>query len=79
VNLRRYLDALRAPGVARVAGFAFAGRLPFAIVGLSMILLMRRETYSYGEIGAVLATESIAIALTAGPLGRLVNPSARHA
>ena len=60
MNLRRYLDVLRAPGVARLAVFTFAGRLPFAIVGLSMILLMRRETYSYGEIGSVLAAKSIA-------------------
>jgi len=73
VNLSRYLDVLRAPGVARLAVFTFVGRLPFAIVGLSMILLMRREAYSYGEIGTVLAAESIAIALTAGPLGRLVD------
>jgi MFS family permease len=73
VNLRRYLDVLRAPGVARLALCTFLGRLPYGIVGLSMILLMRREAYSYGEIGAVLAAESVAIALTAGLLGRLVD------
>jgi MFS family permease len=70
VNLRRYIDVLRTPGVARLAFFTFVGRLPFAIVGLSMILLMRREAYSYGEIGTVLAAESVAIALTAALLGR---------
>src|SRR6266511_5762740 len=65
VNLSRYLDVLRTPGVARLALFTLIGRLPFAIVGLSIVLLMRRGGYGYGEIGAVLAGESVAIALTA--------------
>ena len=51
VNLRRYLDVLRTPGVARLAVFTLVGRLPFAIVGLSIVLLMRHEGYGYGEIG----------------------------
>ncbi|MET0614860.1 MAG: MFS transporter [Thermoleophilaceae bacterium] len=73
MNLRRYLDVLRTPGVARLAVFTLVGRLPFAIVGLSIVLLMRREGYGYGDIGVVLAAESVAIALTAAPLGRLAD------
>ena len=73
VNLRRYLDVLRTPGVARLAAFTLVGQLPFAIVGLSIVLLMRREGYGYGDIGVVLAAESVAIALTAAPLGRLAD------
>ena len=53
MNLRRYLDVLRAPGVARVAVFALIGRLPFGTLPLSMVLLMRHEGYEYGQIGAV--------------------------
>jgi hypothetical protein len=45
VNLSRYLDVLRVPGVARVAAFATMGRLPFAIVPLSIVLLTREEGY----------------------------------
>ena len=45
MNLGRYLEVLRAPGVARVAVFAMLGRLPFAIVPLSILLLMREEGY----------------------------------
>lgn len=73
MNLRRYLDVLRTPGVARLAAFTLVGRLPFAIVGLSIVLLMRHEGYGYGDIGVVLAAESVAIALTAAPLGRLAD------
>ncbi|MEA2365707.1 MAG: hypothetical protein QOE69_883 [Thermoleophilaceae bacterium] len=77
MNLRRYLDVLRAPGVARLALFTLIGRLPFAVVGLSIILLMRREGYGYGEVGAVLAAEGTAIALTAGFVGRLADRAGR--
>jgi MFS family permease len=77
VNLSRYLDVLRTPGVARLALFTLIGRLPFAIVGLSIVLLMRRQVYGYGEIGAVLAGESVAIALTAAVVGRLADRTGR--
>jgi MFS family permease len=77
VNLSRYLDVLRTPGVARLALFTLIGRLPFAIVGLSIVLLMRREGYGYGDIGAVLAGESVAIALTGALIGRLADRSGR--
>jgi hypothetical protein len=42
VKLGRYLEVLRTPGVARVALFATTGRLPFAIVPLSIVLRSRR-------------------------------------
>ncbi|HZC13676.1 MAG TPA: hypothetical protein VE270_06620, partial [Thermoleophilaceae bacterium] len=71
MKLSRYLDVLRRPGVARVALFATIGRLPFAIVPLSIVLLMREEGYHYGEIGVVLGAEGVAIGLTAGFVGRL--------
>ena len=73
VNLRRYLDVLRAPGVARVVVFALIGRLPFGTLPLSMVLLMRHEHYDYGQIGAVLATEALAVGVTAVFVGRLVD------
>jgi MFS family permease len=77
VNLSRYLEVLRAPGVARVAVFAMLGRLPFAIVPLSILLLMREEGYQYGQIGAVVGAESLAVGVTAGFVGRLVDRSGR--
>jgi len=65
VDLRGYLEVLRTPGVARVASFALLGRLPFGTLPLSILLLMRREHYDYGQIGAVLAAEALAVAATA--------------
>jgi MFS family permease len=73
VNLRRYLDVLRAPGVARVVLPALIGRLPFGTLPLSMVLLMRHEHYDYGEVGAVLATEALSVGVTAVFVGRLVD------
>ena len=73
MSLTRYLDVLRAPGVARLALFALVGRLPFGVLPLSIVLLMRNEGYDYGQIGAVLAAEALAVGLTAVFVGRLVD------
>jgi MFS family permease len=73
MNVSRYLEVLRAPGVARVAVFTATGRLPFAIVPLSIVLLMREEAYDYGEIGIVVGAEALAVGLTAAFVGRLVD------
>jgi MFS family permease len=73
MNLTRYLDVLRAPGVARVAVFALIGRLPFGTLPLSIVLFMRHEHYEYGQIGAVVATEALAVGLTAVFIARLVD------
>jgi MFS family permease len=78
MKLSRYLEVLRQPGVARVALFAAIGRLPFAIVPLSIVLLMREEGYGYGEIGAVVGAEGVAIGVTAGFVGRLVDRIGRR-
>ena len=73
VNLSRYMEVLRTPGVGRLALFALVGRLPFGVLPLSLVLLMRREDYDYGEIGAVLGAEALAVGLTAVFVGRLVD------
>jgi MFS family permease len=73
VNLRRYIDVLRTPGVGRVAVFALIGRLPFGTLPLSIVLLMRKEHYDYAQIGAVLAAEALAVAATAVVGARLID------
>lgn len=78
MKLGRYLDVLRTPGVARVTLFAATGRLPFAIVPLSIILLMREQGYHYGQIGAVVGAEALAVGVTAGFVGRLVDRVGRR-
>ena len=77
VKLNRYLDVLRTPGVGRLAVYTAVGRLPFAIVGLSIVFLMRREAYGYADIGITLAAESVAIALTGVFIGRLADRTGR--
>ncbi len=78
MKLGRYLAVLRLAGVARVALFATTGRLPFAIVPLSVVLLMREEGYQYGQIGAVVGAEALAVGVTAGFVGRLVDRVGRR-
>jgi MFS family permease len=78
VNLSRYLEVLRVRGVARVAAFATMGRLPFAIEPLSIVLLMREESYDYGQVGAVVGAEALAVGVTAGFVGRLVDRVGRR-
>jgi len=78
MKLGRYLEVLRTPGVARVAAFATTGRLPFAIVPLSIVLLMRQEGYHYGQIGAVVGAEALAVGVTAAFVGRLVDRVGRR-
>jgi MFS family permease len=73
MGLGLYLQVLRTPGVARLVGFTATGRLPFAIVPLSIVLLMREEGYDYGEIGVVVGAEALAVGLTAALVGRLVD------
>jgi MFS family permease len=73
VGLRRYLEVLRTPGVGRLAAFALLARMPFGVLPLSIVLLMRREDYDYGAIGAVLGAEALAVGLTAVFVGRLVD------
>ena len=73
MGLRRYLEVLRTPGVGRLAGFALLARMPFGVLPLSIVLLMRREDYDYGAIGAVLGAEALAVGLTAVFVGRFVD------
>jgi MFS family permease len=73
MRLSRYRDVLRQPGVGRLALFTTVGRLPFGILPFAVVLLMREESYGYGEIGAVLAASALAVGLTAAFVGRLID------
>lgn len=59
--------------MGRLAGFTLLARMPFGVLPLSIVLLMRREDYDYGAIGAVLGAEALAVGLTAVFVGRLVD------
>ena len=71
--LKPYADILRRPGAAAFFTSGVLGRMPISMTGLGIVILIARETGSYGLAGAVSGTSVVATALT-GPLqGRLVD------
>ena len=73
MRLRVYLDVLRKPSVSRLLGSAVVGRMPTAMAGLAIVLLVREAGGSYAVAGLVAGAYSIALALTSPLLGRLVD------
>jgi MFS family permease len=73
MRLRVYLDVLRTPSVSRLLGSAVVGRMPTAMAGLAIVLLVREAGASYAVAGLVAGAYSIALALTSPLLGRLVD------
>jgi MFS family permease len=73
MRLRIYLDVLRTPSVARLLSSAVVGRMPTAMAGLAIVLLVRAAGGSYAVAGLVAGSYSVALALTSPLLGRLVD------
>jgi len=73
MRLRIYLDVLRTPSVTRLLSSAIVARMPTAMAGLAIVLLVRGGGGSYAVAGLVAGTYSIALALTSPLLGRLVD------
>jgi MFS family permease len=73
MRLRIYLDVLRTPFVTRLLSSAVVGRMPTAMAGLAIVLLVREGGGSYAVAGLVAGTYSVALALTSPLLGRLVD------
>jgi MFS family permease len=73
MRLRIYLDVLRTPSVARLLSAAVVGRMPMAMAGLAIVLVVREAGGSYAVAGMVAGAYSVALALTSPLLGRLVD------
>ena len=71
--MSRYLDLLRAPGVARLIAATSLGRLPYGMNVLALILLLRSEGFSYAEVGIVTGSAGLALGVTAPALGRMID------
>jgi len=71
--LRPYLDLLATPGAKVFSGAAFVARMPMAMLGLGMVLLIVAHDGSYGLAGAVAATEALASAVMAPMISRVVD------
>ncbi|AYN34793.1 MFS transporter [Streptomyces albus] len=68
-----YGPLLRTPGAWTFLLPGFAARQPFAMLTLSIVLLVRHTTGSYGTAGAVAAVTGVAMALCAPLGGRLAD------
>jgi MFS family permease len=52
---------------------AAVGRLPYGMLVLALILLLRAEGFSYAETGLVTGASGLAVGATAPVLGRVVD------
>ncbi|WNF00228.1 MFS transporter [Streptomyces luomodiensis] len=68
-----YRHLLRTPGAWTFLLPGFAARQPFAMLTLSIVLLLRHTTGSYGVAGAVAAVTGVAMALFAPQSGKLAD------
>jgi MFS family permease len=71
--LTPYVDLMRRPGAAAFFCAGVLGRMPISMIGLGIVILISRETGSYGLAGAVSGVSVVAIALTGPVQGRLVD------
>ncbi|MEK9665205.1 MAG: MFS transporter [Candidatus Nanopelagicales bacterium] len=63
-----YADILKIPGAASFSAAAFIARLPIAMVGLGIVLMVSAVRGSYAEAGAIAAVYTVSSALVS-PLG----------
>jgi MFS family permease len=68
-----YLEIFRIPGARRFSAACFVGRMPMAMVGLGVILVVSAATGKYGIAGAVSATGSLCYAFVTPQVGRLMD------
>ena len=68
-----YLEIFRMPGARRFSAACFLGRMPMAMVGLGVILVVSAATGKYAIAGAVSATGSLCYAFAAPQVGRLMD------
>jgi MFS family permease len=71
--MRRYLEILRTPHVARLFAASLLARLPIGINGLAVVLLLRAETGSFGVAGATSGALALGTGLGAPFAGRIVD------
>lgn len=71
--LQTYRRVLANPGTLRFSATGLVARLPIAMVGLGIVLLVSTKTGSYGLAGAVSAAFLLANGLMAIPIGRIID------
>jgi MFS family permease len=71
--LKPYVHLMRRPGARAFFVAGIVGRMPISMLGLGIVILIARESGSYGLAGAVSGVAVIAGALTGPIQGRLVD------
>ncbi|GAA1601658.1 MULTISPECIES: MFS transporter [Kribbella] len=71
--LKPYFHLMRRPGAGAFFAAGILGRMPISMIGLGIVILIARESGSYGLAGAVSGVAVIAGALTGPIQGRLVD------
>lgn len=71
--LTAYRSVLSRPGALAFSAAGLVGRLPLAMAGLGILLLVEAQTGSYAVGGSVSAAYMVANAVVAVPVGRLVD------
>jgi MFS family permease len=72
-GLGSYLRLLRTPGAKGFSGAGFVARMPLSMIGIGTVLLVQRETGSYGIAGTVSATGAFVLAFGSPVLARLID------
>lgn len=73
-----YRDALRLPGALRFSATGFVARLPVAMVGLGIVLLVSGTTGSYAAAGVLSAAFQLPAALGAVATSRWIDRIGQH-
>ncbi len=73
ISLARYSALLVQPALRSAFAASVLGRLPIGIAGLSILMLARDTTGSFGSAGAVAAWYVAGLAATAPMLGRVID------
>ncbi|MEV7415746.1 MFS transporter [Streptomyces sp. NPDC089919] len=68
-----YGQLLRTPGAISFLLPGFAARQPFAMLTISIVLLVQHTTGSYGSAGIIAAVTGVAMALFAPQMGKLAD------
>jgi MFS family permease len=68
-----YRETLSAPGVARLYAASLVSRLPYGFGSLAVLLLVRDVTDSFTMAGAAVTASLAVMAVSAAPLGRLID------
>ncbi|MFC9692885.1 MFS transporter [Kribbella sp. NPDC056951] len=71
--LKPYLHLMRRPGAGAFFSAGVLGRMPISMTGLGVVILIARESGSYGLAGAVSGVAVVAGAVTGPIQGRLVD------